>query len=900
MLLIGATTIPLTLLSAGILYSEYRSNRATAEKQLVRQAQTLARLVDREIERAQAIARASSASTALARGDLDAFRRELVEITRAYAEDLPAGAQRTVMSFAGLDGRWIVDSKPEIDLAAGNDPASDYVLRTIGSGRAQVSDLYTGAFTGQPRISVAVPVYSPLGVNESKRHLTGAIGVAISRQRFIQIVEQTRLAPGTIASIQDCQGFIVARSLNDAKAVGKRPPPAILEAILGGGDAGLAPRGTRTLDGVPSTVAFAHAENSGFTIVLNMPEAAFLAQLRGSLERAGMVGLLTLAVGLGLSVLLARRLIVALRQMVPAAQAAARARAAPQPLGLREADDVAGELTRVLIGQRAAAAALMANEAKLRTIADALPQLVWAADPIGRCDYFNARCYTFSGHSDLDAESWRRLVHPDDRVALALCWRRGLSTSEPFEFECRARRHDGEYRWMLVRAIPVRHEGTLIRWFGSWTDITDLVEARDVAARGRAELEILIEQRTRDLVDMQARLAHAARMEALGQLAGGIAHDFNNVLQAVLGGSALIERRPDDTEMVVKHARMVFDSAERGAAITGRLLEFSRRNDLQAESIDTLGLLHDIQSILSHTLGAAVRTEIDAPPELPPLLADKAQLETVLVNLAANARDAMGGRGVIVLAAALESVADDERDHPAKLRPGPYLRLSVTDTGIGMDAATLRRVIEPFFTTKSAGKGTGLGLAMAHGFAAQSGGSLLIESAPGQGTTVRLWLPAAGSSAQPAPVQTLSATSAESALLLLVDDEPLVRDVVKETLELEGYQVLDAPSGEAAMAIVQREPIDLLISDLSMPGMDGATLIRMAQRHRPGLPALLVTGFARDEAGLAASNSGAFALLRKPVTSAQLCARIAELLHAARPAPRPPPRPALDPHPNPG
>ena len=257
----------------------------------------------------------------------------------------------------------------------------------------------------------------------------------------------------------------------------------------------------------------------------------------------------------------------------------------------------------------------------------------------------------------------------------------------------------------------------------------------------RAAYDRLAEE-AREREQAEARLAQAQRMEALGQLAGGIAHDFNNVLQAVIGGLRLIQRRSGDAQAVKQLARMTADAAQRGASITGRLLAFARRGALRAEPVPPLPLLEGLHEMLAHTLGVGIAMQIAADQNLPALLADKGQLETVLVNLAVNARDAMPDGGTLLLAAAPEAVLD-AKAHPAGLAPGGYLRLSVADTGTGMDAATLARASEPFFTTKPHGQGTGLGLAMARGFAHQSGGGFAIESAPGQGTTVTLWFPEA-------------------------------------------------------------------------------------------------------------------------------------------------------------
>jgi signal transduction histidine kinase/FixJ family two-component response regulator len=387
-------------------------------------------------------------------------------------------------------------------------------------------------------------------------------------------------------------------------------------------------------------------------------------------------------------------------------------------------------------------------------------------------------------------------------------------------------------------------------------------------------------------------LAHTQRMEALGRLAGGVAHDFNNVLQAVLGGAKLIARRPEDAAAVRRFAGMISEAADRGASVTRRLLASARRGELRAEIVDVVALLAGVREVLTHTLGAEIQVRLEADGLLPPVLADRGQLETVLVNLAVNGRDAMASRGggTLTLSADPEEIPVG-KEHAASLKPGRYLRLSVRDTGAGMDPATLARAAEPFFTTKPKSKGTGLGLAMAKGFAEQSGGAFRIESALGRGTTVTLWLPRAAPGAKPAaPKESATAPLAGNTSpamgnlrVLLVDDEALVRTTLAEDLAAHGWVVSEAESGAAALAWLDGgESFDLLVTDLAMPGMDGLAVIREARRRRPGMPALLVTGHAGDaQVGLlaAAAAAGPFALLRKPVTADELRSRAEVLLH---------------------
>jgi len=539
---------------------------------------------------------------------------------------------------------------------------------------------------------------------------------------------------------------------------------------------------------------------------------------------------------------------------------------------------------------------LETERSRLAEVIEAMPIGVGIVDTSGRIVLGNAVMKRVTGGviqsmSVTSRGEWiafdaqgKRLLPEDFPIRRAL--RLGETTLPGVEFLFRD--VEGSEQWFRVAGVPLRWEdGQVQDALAIFLDIDAEKRLLAIQQQINAELEQRVREEMAAREAAQQRAAHAERMHALGQIAGGIAHDFNNVLQAVSGGAALIARRPQDPERVLRNARMVLDASKRGAAITSRLLAFSRRGDLRAENVDTALLLTDMAEVLTHTLGGAVVCKVDVPPDLPALFADRGQLETVLVNLATNARDAMASGGTLTLAAETETVSTGV-PHPAGLVPGRYVRIAVTDTGSGMDRAVLSRVTEPFFTTKEPGKGTGLGLAMAKGFVEQSGGSLSIDSVEKRGTRVILWLPSATGAAGVMPdndAATASGPEADKPWVLLVDDDAIVRDVLRLSLEDSGHGVLPVESGAAALTrLVSGERVDIIVSDLTMPSMDGLTLIRAAQDLRPGLPAVLLTGYAGDGAALAVGGaiSGTFSLLRKPVSGTQLVDRINALLASRR------------------
>ncbi len=405
--------------------------------------------------------------------------------------------------------------------------------------------------------------------------------------------------------------------------------------------------------------------------------------------------------------------------------------------------------------------------------------------------------------------------------------------------------------------------------------------------RMNASLEDRVRQEVEAREAAQLKLAQDQRLRALGQLAGGVAHDFNNIMQAVQSGASLIRRRADSPDAVRHLAQMVEEATQRGASVTRRLLAFARRGELRREPVDPTALAQGLQEILWHTLGGLVRVEIDADRPLPLLMTDRGQLETVLVNLATNARDAMPGGGTLTISATEETLPASEA--PARAA-GRFIRFTVRDTGQGMAPEVLARAGEPFFSTKGAGAGTGLGLAMARGFAEQSAGAMAIESAPGAGTAVSIWLPAPEipDVAVPGPV---AGDATQGRLrILLVDDDALVRDFLAESLGEQGFTVLRASGGPGALSLLSAgERPAVLVTDYEMPEMNGLALIDAA-RDRAALrrlPTILLTG--NLEEGLDRRLADRVAadplmrVLRKPVTAEELAAALIALHDQAGP-----------------
>ncbi|MEO6216490.1 MAG: response regulator [Sphingomonas sp.] len=446
---------------------------------------------------------------------------------------------------------------------------------------------------------------------------------------------------------------------------------------------------------------------------------------------------------------------------------------------------------------------------------------------------------------------WQDRLHADDRdrvLAAIEARERGHSLAIEYQWQCA----DGRYKHFLDQAVLLRDaDGRPLEYAGTLLDVTERK-------------------------DLETQLLHVRKMDAIGKLTGGIAHDFNNLLAAVIGGLALIERRVPMNEEQHKLLAMTQHAAGQGAELVSRLLAFARKQKLEPAAIDVTALSVAVSNLLSHTLGGLVEIAWDIDAKVAHPYADEGQLELALMNLAINARDAMPEGGTIRISA--RNAVAGQKDELG-LKPGRYVMLAVEDGGCGISADLLERVMEPFFTTKEVGKGTGLGLSMVYGFASQSGGAMRIESREGEGTRVELWLPEAPHSTA-APITGATApvhAPSEPLNILLVDDHDGVRETTAALLADFGHSIAVAADGMTILETLRADPdVQLIISDYAMPHLSGSEVIRRARKIKPGLSAIIITGYADDE-GLDLSKEDVVTL-NKPFTPSQLRNAIGEAM----------------------
>lgn len=505
---------------------------------------------------------------------------------------------------------------------------------------------------------------------------------------------------------------------------------------------------------------------------------------------------------------------------------------------------------------------LIESERRYRFLADAIPQLIWTADQEGQLDYFNARWLTYTGRTfeQLRGEGWHTVIHSDDLPRTIASWHQARESGGEFHIEHRVSSHSGAWRWMLTLGVPYRDaSGHITQWFGSTTDIHERVEAEE-------------------------KMRAAQRLQAVGTLAGGMAHEVNNMMTAVLGFGELVTsalgidhpQRRDVDEMI--------RAGVRAAQVTRQLLAFSRQQVLKPTVVDIAVIVNELGAVLRRLAGSDRRLDIKSPPYPVRVIADRGQLEQVLINLVANARDATHTNGIIAIET--EAVSLDQetlRMHREEgVAAGQYVRLTVRDDGEGMAPDIVVRAFEPFFTTKEVGHGTGLGLSMVYGIAKQSGGYAHIESMPGAGAAVSVYLPLVEAEATVSPEAQIESRG-RGERILVVEDETVVRSLARRGLEAAGYTVYQAPNGAAALQFLSTKGgmVDLVLTDVVMPNMNGRQLAEAIAKHHAGLPILFMSGYSGDEISRRGLMVLGASFIQKPFTLEALASAVRQRLDQA-------------------
>ncbi|MBM1172205.1 response regulator [Microvirga arabica] len=448
---------------------------------------------------------------------------------------------------------------------------------------------------------------------------------------------------------------------------------------------------------------------------------------------------------------------------------------------------------------------------------------------------------------------WASRLNPEDRERVLTQLQR-LPEDGTASLEYRWRCADGTERHFLDQTVLMGDDdGRPGECFGMWFDITERKQ-------------------------MEQNLLHASKLEAIGRLTGGIAHDFNNMLSVVIGNLDLLKKSIQGNDKAERRVRMAMESAQHCAGLTYRLLAFSRRQPLQVSTINVKTLLPELLDLMQRTLGEGVNVSLLSEEAIWPIQVDRAQFEAALLNLAVNARDAMPDGGDLTIA-----VENRFMEEGTAIAAGEYVMIAVSDTGIGMPPEVVQRVFEPFFTTKESGKGTGLGLSMVYGFVQQLHGHVEVDSVPGAGTTIRMFLPRVRGAVErsPEPGDTVPNSFGAGQNVLVVEDDPVVRQVAVSTLHSLGFSVMEAASGDEAARLLRADRrVHLVFSDIRMPGeLTGIGLARLIRREMPEIQVLLTTGYVDGDEPIENID-----LLYKPYRAADLAQKIRSLTGACRPA----------------
>ena len=520
--------------------------------------------------------------------------------------------------------------------------------------------------------------------------------------------------------------------------------------------------------------------------------------------------------------------------------------------------------------------ALDESERQFRTLANSIPTLCWMANADGAIFWYNQQWYDYTGTkpAEMDGWGWQSVHDPAHLPDVMTRWQQSIASGIDFDMTFPLRGRDGAFEPFLTRVRPVRDaSGVIVRWFGTNTNIA-AQQAAEMALRDLAiELERRVAERTTAHEQALEQLHQAQKLETIGQLTGGVAHDFNNLLTPITGALDILRRRLKDSDpRTTRLLDGAIQSAERARVLVQRLLGFARRQVLVKRAIDVAALVSGMSDLIRSSVGPAIELVVEASADLPLALADPNQLELAILNLCVNARDAMPNGGQLTLTVDRSEVAEAALGMVA----GTYVRLMVADTGTGMDATTLARAIEPFYSTKEQGRGTGLGLSMVHGLAAQLGGAFALRSTPGAGTTASLYFALAGPDAvgiSSVPVASPAADLPPRSILL-VDDEDMVRWATAAMLRDMGHHVTEATGGSDALGQLDTglRP-DILITDYKMPRMSGAQLAEQVHRRWPDLPLLVITGYIGDDGEVAG-----LPILAKPFRHVDLAAALTQLV----------------------
>jgi PAS domain S-box-containing protein len=840
-----AAFVLLSVVGLSVTLAAYQAGRATAralyEERLTRLADQLATSIGTGVENVRGILVGAAASDAV------------IELLVSPAESRTAAARAVLARLA---------PGPQGNVAAG-------VWNLSGDLVAAVTPDDTAGWMLPPPL-VEQPTVTPVVAGGDSLVHYGIVVPVRDGRRLVGFVQvRQRLGGGDVTAVRAVlgeSGQILLGSANGAWTDLVRradpPPDALLEST---GALVYERDGERRL-GLARPLA-----GTGLTIASEVAEREVMAGTLAFVRRVGIVAALLVALTTAAAWLLARRISGPLGQLRAAAEALGSGDysvRAPES-GHAEIVDVARTFNKMAADTEGHMLALKESEQRFRSLITATAQIVWWTDPEGNVHQPIPSWQAYTGRSfeETRGAGWISSIHPDDAANAVRVWTEAVKERSLYETEYRIRRHDGEYRWFTVRAVPIlERDGRVREWVATCTDLTKRREAEEKLKHKELELQ------------------RSQRLDAVGRLAGGIAHDFNNMLAAILGPAELATAQLQPDHPVRDDLRDIRNAALRASELTRKLLAFGRQQVMTPVVLDVNEAVETAARLLERVIGESVKLELAPRATHSTVRIDRTQFEQIVVNLAVNARDAMPKGGRLTIETETIWVDTTMSEEHGGIEPGRYVLIAVSDTGSGMDPETQKQVFEPFFTTKGQEKGTGLGLSTVYGIVRQSGGHVWVYSEPGQGAVFKIVLPYVEERATDVgQAQPERVTPRGDETVLLAEDEEGLRRVGIRILTELGYTVIAAPDGASAleMAASHDGPIDILVSDVVMPEMNGLELWEHLRVDRPGLPALFLSGWASDAVVRHGILDGKVPFLQKPFSSQQLGFKIREILDAS-------------------
>ncbi len=855
--------LPVLLFAAILFQRYYDSEIARIEQDLQNDARGLALDIDRDLQ-----AKIVMLETLATIGSLEARDYALFYERAKKLKDF-AGVD---ISLRDLSGQQLANTRVPWGTPL---PRNLFTIddEAVASKMPAVSGFVEGLVAQRPIYLISLPVVEDGGI-------AFLVHMTIDLAQLNDFLKGD-IAAGQIAGVFDRNNIVLARTEESTGRIGKPASRSFTDRIKGSEGTWLG----ESLQGYKIRLGYARSRLSGWLVWVGVPDATIQASLRKTLWAMSVLGAALTILALGLAYLFGGRLSGVTAALAAQAEALGRGDAVPAAsMPVRELDEVGNALVaastrRQDLEQQLVQQARQESEQRFRMLVQGVTDYaIFMLDPEGKVANWNEGARRIKGYADdeIIGQHFSRFYTPEDREsgfpvrALETARAQGKYESEGWRV-----RKDGSRFWASVVIDRIQDSNGRLVGFAKIT--RDITERRETQQR----LETAREQ-----------LYQSQKMDAVGQLTGGVAHDFNNLLTIIIGNldnaKRTLESWKDGAQARLSRAvDQALIGAQRAATLTSHLLAFSRRQPLEPTLLDVNKLLSHLSIFLKPSLGEEVQLEVVGAGGLWQVETDATQLETAILNLAVNARDAMPNGGKLTIEASNVFLDELYCANNAEVKPGQYVQIAVTDSGAGMSKDILGRAFEPFFTTKESGQGTGLGLSQVYGFVKQSGGHVKIYSEAGHGTTVKIYLPRPRGT-KLAGEQRLSAAMPKAygkETILVVEDDEDVRAFIAETLQDLGYTVLQAQDAPSALSLLGGEPaVDLLLTDVILPGLNGRELAQAACAKEPGLRVLFMTGYSRNAIVHQGRLDAGVQLVQKPLTQASLAAKIRDVLDTPAPS----------------